>query len=653
MTGQLPQVLAGRYEIRELIGRGGMAEVHLGYDKRLSRIIAIKLLRSDIAGDSTFQARFRREAQSAAALNHPAIVAVYDSGEEELTAPDGSVHSVPYIVMEYVEGHTVRELLGEGEAVPISEAVEIVTGVLDALEYSHRAGIVHRDIKPGNIMLTSTGAVKVMDFGIARAIEDSTATVTQTHAVVGTAQYLSPEQARGEIVDARSDLYSTGCLLYELLTGVPPFTGDSAVAIAYQHVREVPRPPSSIAADIPESLDRVVLKALAKNRDDRYQDAAHMRADLLAAARGLPVSAPTTDTWNQSTTVLDSVPAPATTTIPAAPAPLDLPGEEEDEEPRTRRPWWIWLLIVLMIVGLGTVIGLAASGYFSGSDPDPSATATATSAPVPDVKNMTEAEAKRAIEDAGLVYRRGDDVASDNIGEGLAVSSDPGAGTSAVLGAQVTVHFSSGSAMVDVPDVSGKTQDEAKQALEEAGLKVGNVTTEDSGTVDKDNVIRTDPVAGTSVSRGETIDLVLSTGQTAVPDGLVGLTQEQARSAVQEAGLAVGNVTQEESTDYAAGQVIRTDPGTGVSVQRGSEVALVVSSGAPTTATVPSNILGMTGSQAVAALQSAGFTSITIQGPDDGVVTSVSPNPGSVLGKDTAITVTTSSDSRATGRPSS
>ena len=644
MTGQFPQVLAGRYEIRELIGRGGMAEVHLGYDKRLSRIIAIKLLRSDIAGDSTFQARFRREAQSAAALNHPAIVAVYDSGEEELTAPDGSVHSVPYIVMEYVEGHTVRELLGEGEAVPISEAVEIVTGVLDALEYSHRAGIVHRDIKPGNIMLTSTGAVKVMDFGIARAIEDSTATVTQTHAVVGTAQYLSPEQARGEIVDARSDLYSTGCLLYELLTGVPPFTGDSAVAIAYQHVREVPRPPSSIAADIPESLDRVVLKALAKNRDDRYQDAAHMRADLLAAARGLPVSAPTTDTWNQSTTVLDSVPAPATTTIPAAPAPLDLPGEEEDEEPRTRRPWWIWLLIVLMIVGLGTVIGLAASGYFSGSDPDPSATATATIAPVPDVKNITDAEAKRAIEDAGLVYRRGDDVASDNIEEGLAVSSDPGAGTSAVLGAQVTVHFSSGSAMVDVPDVSGKTQDEAKQALEEAGLKVGNVTTEDSGTGDKDNVSRTDPLAGPSVSRG---------AQTAVPDGLVGLTQEQARSALQEAGLAVGNVTQEESTDYAAGQVIRTDPGTGVSVQRGSEVALVVSSGAPTTATVPSDILGMTGSPAVAALQSAGFTSITIQGPNDGVVTSVSPNPGSVLGKDTAITVTTSSDSRATGRPSS
>ena len=198
MTSQFPQVLAGRYEIRDLIGRGGMAEVHLGYDTRLSRVVAIKLLRSDIAGDPTFQARFRREAQSAAALNHPAVVAVYDSGEEELLQPGGASRTVPYIVMEYIEGHTVRELLSEGEAVPIAEAAEIVSGVLDALEYSHRVGIVHRDIKPGNIMLTSTGAVKVMDFGIARAIEDSASTVTQTHTVVGTAQYLSPEQARGE-----------------------------------------------------------------------------------------------------------------------------------------------------------------------------------------------------------------------------------------------------------------------------------------------------------------------------------------------------------------------------------------------------------------------------------------------------------------------
>ena len=377
---EFPQVLAGRYEIRDLIGRGGMAEVHLGYDKRLSRIIAIKLLRSDIAGDPTFQARFRREAQSAAALNHPTIVAVYDSGEEEITTPNGSTRSVPYIVMEYVEGHTVRELLGDGEAVPIPEAVEITTGVLDALEYSHRAGIVHRDIKPGNIMLTSTGAVKVMDFGIARAMEDSSATVTQTHAVVGTAQYLSPEQARGEIVDARSDLYSTGCLLYELLTGQPPFTGDSAVAIAYQHVREIPKPPSSLAADVPESLDRVVLKALAKTRDDRYQDAAHMRTELLAAERGMAVSAPATDTW-QSTTAMPSATAPSPA-VPAPPPSTAQPPtgpEKAAEDKRPRRRWWVWVLLIILLILAGYLIGMAASGRFPGGKPSPTPSPTAQS----------------------------------------------------------------------------------------------------------------------------------------------------------------------------------------------------------------------------------------------------------------------------------
>ena len=596
---EFPQVLAGRYEIRDLIGRGGMAEVHLGYDKRLSRIIAIKLLRSDIAGDPTFQARFRREAQSAAALNHPTIVAVYDSGEEEITTPNGSTRSVPYIVMEYVEGHTVRELLGDGEAVPIPEAVEITTGVLDALEYSHRAGIVHRDIKPGNIMLTSTGAVKVMDFGIARAMEDSSATVTQTHAVVGTAQYLSPEQARGEIVDARSDLYSTGCLLYELLTGQPPFTGDSAVAIAYQHVREIPKPPSSLAADVPESLDRVVLKALAKTRDDRYQDAAHMRTELLAAERGMAVSAPATDTW-QSTTAMPSAtaPSPAVPAPPPSAAPPQAGPEKAAEDKRPRRRWWVWLLLIILLILAGTAIGMFASGRFPGGKPSPTPSPTATAATVPDVSGMSEDDAKTAIEDLGLTFVKGDDVSSDTVDEGLAVSSDPGAGTSAVLGADVTVSFSSGSATVKVPDVTGMTQSEARKEIENANLAWGDVTAEDSPGTQAGRVIRSSPAADTSVSRGETVSVVVSSGRTTVPS-VVGKTQDEAQEAIKAAGLNYNTTTNDSKTNDQSKsnryEVTAVDPAEGQSIDLGDSVTLTVThyvyEAAPTASPTPGSSL--------------------------------------------------------------
>ena len=587
MTGQFPKVLAGRYEIREMIGRGGMAEVHLGYDRRLSRIIAIKLLRSDIAGDPTFQARFRREAQSAAALNHPSIVSVYDSGEEQLPNPNGAIRSVPYIVMEYVEGHTVREFLGEGEAVPIPEAVEIVTGVLDALEYSHRAGIIHRDIKPGNIMLTSTGAVKVMDFGIARAVEDSAATVTQTHAVVGTAQYLSPEQARGEVVDARSDLYSTGCLLYELLTGKPPFTGDSAVAIAYQHVREIPRPPSAVAADVPESLDRVVLKALAKNRDDRYQDASHMRADLLAAARGLSVSAPSAESWSApappaATGSPSPAPAPAPPAPPAPPMtrPAHTPSaaaEPENNRGSSRR-WGVWVLLILLLIAAGVGIGFLIKNTTAGhSTPTPSATATA--APVPDVAGMSESDARSAIEGSGLKFVKGDDVASDTVESGKAVSSDPGAGASVLLGGDVTVHFSSGSAMVEVPDVTGMSQSEARSSIEGAGLVWGDVLTEDSASTSAGQIIRTDPGAGTSVERGETVSVVISSGRTTVPQ-ITNMESQEAQAAITAAGLTYNSSTVEATTTDSAldGKYVVTavNPAEGTSLEIGSAVSITV-----------------------------------------------------------------------------
>jgi len=393
-----PRVLAGRYEVGELIGRGGMAEVHIGHDTRLGRTVAIKVLRSDLARDPSFLARFRREAQSAAALNHPAIVAVYDTGEDTHTDTQGASVHVPFIVMEYVEGHTVRDILQDGAAVPIEEAIEITAGVLSALEYSHQAGIVHRDIKPANVMITPTGAVKVMDFGIARAVADSAATMTQTHAVIGTAQYLSPEQARGETVDARSDLYSTGCLLFELLTGRPPFIGDSPVAVAYQHVGQAPQRPSELASDVPEVLDRIVLKSLAKDRDARYSTAAEFRADLETALRGGDVTAPligaaaagaaATQVMGQpaSTQVMD----PASTSQWGTTGVQGANGGEPDDEKKSRKGL-MWALIAIGAVALAAIITfLVMNG------------ANATTI-VPELKsNVTPAEAEREITAAGL-----------------------------------------------------------------------------------------------------------------------------------------------------------------------------------------------------------------------------------------------------------
>ena len=285
-----PQRVGGRYELGEMLGRGGMAEVRKGTDARLGRTVAIKRLRTDLASDPTFQARFRREAQSAASLNHPSIVSVYDTGEE--MSSDGTDVAQPYIVMEYVAGRTLRDIIREGRKILPERALEITSGVLAALDYSHRAGIIHRDIKPGNVMLTPAGDVKVMDFGIARAMSDAHSTMTQTAAVVGTAQYLSPEQARGESVDSRSDVYSTGCLLYELLTGRPPFVGDSPVAVAYQHVREQAAPPSTLDDELPPEVDAIVMKALAKPLTERYQSAAAMKADIDRYLAGKPVQAP-------------------------------------------------------------------------------------------------------------------------------------------------------------------------------------------------------------------------------------------------------------------------------------------------------------------------------------------------------------------------
>ncbi|TCC35110.1 protein kinase domain-containing protein [Kribbella sindirgiensis] len=283
------RILAGRYEEGGILGRGGMAEVREGIDNRLRRTVAIKRLRVDLANDPTLQARFRREAQSAASLNHPSIVAVYDTGEE--ADRNGIGISVPYIVMEYVDGRTLRDVLRDGPKLTAERTLGIVSSVLEALDYSHRAGIVHRDIKPGNVMLNQSGQVKVVDFGIARAAADTSTTLTQTAAIIGTAAYMSPEQARGETVDARSDLYSTGCLLYEMLTGRPPFIGDSLASVVYQHIKEEPPPPSTLALDLNQAHDAVLARAMAKNADRRYQTARAMKSEVDLVRAGASVVA--------------------------------------------------------------------------------------------------------------------------------------------------------------------------------------------------------------------------------------------------------------------------------------------------------------------------------------------------------------------------
>ena len=649
MAQPMAHRLAGRYEVRSLIGRGGMAEVHLGFDTRLSRVVAIKMLRRDLALDSIFQARFRREAQSAASLNHPNIVAVYDTGEEIISDATNRSIAIPYIVMEYVEGHTVKELIADGTAVPINEAIEIVSGVLSALQYSHDNHLVHRDIKPGNIMLTSDGKVKVMDFGIARALTDSQATMTQTNAVVGTAQYLSPEQARGETVDERSDLYSTGVVLFELLTGRPPFKGDSAVAVAYQHVEQIPPTPSSILSDIPDSLDRVVLKALAKNRDDRYRSAAEMLSDLQRVARGMDVGAPPADSW--ATEVLPSAglvgaraAVPAATSTVSAPAAgvsstsTSLPAVSSDGDAaskaaaaRKRRTAIIMTLVViaLLLIG-GSVWALSRSA------------ATPEAVSVPNVVGLSQADAKSQIEAAGLEWELNPEkVASDTVEKDSVASTDPAGGAQAEKGSTVRVTISSGPDSVTLPDnLVGMSPDEARQAVEALGLKWEvNSSKVASDTVAEGKVAQTNPSPGSKVKAGQTITAYLSSGsdQVEVPD-LVGMSQDQARSALKAVGLELGNVTTVDS-DKDKDRIVSQDPETGSKVKKGTTIAVSISTGKAAQVEIPT-VVGISREDAEAQLKALGLT-VTVEevsgSQPSGQVTAVEPGEGSKVDKNSTV----------------
>ncbi len=560
-----PRLLGGRYELDGVVGRGGMAEVYRARDIRLDRIVAIKTLRTDLARDQIFQARFRREAQSAASLNHPSIVAVYDTGEDMATGVP-----VPYIVMEYVDGRTVRDLLQEGHRLLPERTLEIIDGVLRALDYSHQAGIVHRDIKPGNVMVTRNGDIKVMDFGIARAMSDAQSTMTQTAQVIGTAQYLSPEQARGDRVDARSDLYSAGCLLYELLTGRPPFTGDSPVAIAYQHVRENPVPPSRVDPDVPAWADAIVLKAMAKSPADRYQTAADMRADLQRAASGMPVAAapPTRLDMYPQTQRLGAGPmmTGATSQIPPV-EDYDYAGRDYDRGGRgggTSRRWIPWVLGLVLV--LGVVAGVAYYLLAGGGK----------TYAVPLVNNEPVATAEAQITAAHLRWTRVDQ-ASSTVNKGLVITSNPQQGNTVAANTLVTLYVSKGAAPVAVPNVTGQQENQAQSTLQAQGFLV-SVKSDPTSTQPTGTVVAQSPSGGTAAP-GSTVTITVSGGAVTVPS-VIGESQQTATQVLTQAGFKVSVTQGSGGAQYANGTVFNQVPAANGTAAKGSTVNIFVQNGA-------------------------------------------------------------------------
>jgi len=571
-----PRLLGDRYELGDVLGRGGMAEVRRGRDRRLGRTVAIKMLRTDLAADPTFQIRFRREAQSAAMLNHPTIVAVYDTGEDVL---DGA--RVPYIVMEHVEGRTLREVLHEHPRITPERALEITAGILEALDYSHRAGIVHRDIKPGNVMITPSGDVKVMDFGIARALSDVGATVTQTAAVVGTAQYLSPEQARGETADARSDLYSTGCVIYELLTGRPPFLGDSLVSVAVSHVRENATPPSQVDGAVPPAMDAIVMKALAKDRLERYQSAADMRADVLRALAGRPTEA------ESATTYLPAMVPGETATVAYGSGGYGGTGyldEVSDDDleggrraDRKRKRGVGWGVLIASVLGVLLAAGLLGWLLFRGDDP-------AQQVLVPSLVGQTETAARETLSGLGLTAEVTPEASAD-VPAGNVISQDPAPQTKVDEGTAVRLNVSSGVEQVAVPDgLVGSSTSEARAALLAAGLQVGDLNSTPS-TKPENEVLSTDPASGTQVPAGTRVSLTFSSGQQTVPN-LVGKTQAEATAIITQAGWEPVVQTEENGT-VAPGTVFAQTPAADTPLDSGQRVVIRVAQAVATPSPTP------------------------------------------------------------------
>jgi eukaryotic-like serine/threonine-protein kinase len=539
-----PQHLSDRYELGEILGFGGMSEVHLARDVRLHRDVAVKVLRADLARDPSFYLRFRREAQNAAALNHPTIVAVYDTGEAE--TPNGPL---PYIVMEFVEGVTLRDIVHTDGPMESQRAIEVIADACQALNFSHQHGIIHRDVKPANIMISKTGAVKVMDFGIARALSDANS-VTQTSAVIGTAQYLSPEQARGEKVDARSDVYSLGCVLYEILTGEPPFIGDTPVAVAYQHVREDPIPPSQRHAGISPELDAVVLKSLAKNPDNRYQTAAEMRADLIRVHSGETPDAPKVLTDAERTSLLASTgpmhhQSSATEQLPThQPANYGAPGRGGSVGR--------WAIAVAALVVLTVVVTIAINMIGDNS----------RNVQVPDVSNQLSADAVVALQNAGFKTRKltqpDSTVQPDHV-----IDTEPAAGAEVEAGDEITINVSTGPEQREIPDVSTLTYADAVKKLTDAGFGRFRQSPSASTPELKDRVVGTLPPANQTSAITNEITIVVGSGPEARPlPDVKDQTEDSARQILTAAGFTNLIPVPVDST-APCGQIMGTSPPAG------------------------------------------------------------------------------------------
>jgi eukaryotic-like serine/threonine-protein kinase len=589
-----PQHLSDRYELGDILGFGGMSEVHLARDVRLHRDVAVKVLRADLARDPSFYLRFRREAQNAAALNHPSIVAVYDTGEAD--TPTGPL---PYIVMEYVDGVTLRDIVHNDGPLPARRAIEIIADACQALNFSHQNGIIHRDVKPANIMISTTNAVKVMDFGIARAIADSGNSVTQTAAVIGTAQYLSPEQARGEPVDARSDVYSLGCVLYEILTGEPPFTGDSPVAVAYQHVREDPVPPSKRHEGISPDLDAVVLKALAKNPENRYQTAAEMRADLVRVHNGEPPEAPKVFTDAERSSLLSSASGGH-----GGPRTDPLPRQRFDDTDRDRTGGSIgrWVVAVAVLAVL-TIVVVIAFNTFGGTTRD---------VQVPDMRGEVSADAIAALQNRGFKTRTlqkpDSTVPPDHV-----INTDPGANASVSAGDEITINVSTGPEQREVPDVSSLTYADAVTKLKSAGFSKFKQANSPSTPELSGKVIGTNPPANQTSAITNVVTIVVGSGpETKLVPDVAGQNVDLAQKNLTVYGFSKFSQAQVDSP-RPAGEVIGTNPPKGQTVPVDSVIELQVSKG---NQFLMPDLTGMFWTDAEPRLRALGWTGVLDKGLD-------------------------------------